>query len=371
MKILQVCSSPSWGGIELQTIKVAKGLKQRGIEVRILCSSPSFICTEASQNGLQFHTGIFGKNDFFHSVKTTRKLLQNFQPDIVHVQLSHDLSVLSAALRLNRMKTPLLFTRRMESKVKKKLLIHHRIYGRVDYAYCISSFIRENFISTSPMPARKVGIMHNGIDLSRFEPNLFDSSRIKAELGIPENSIVIGTTGRLSLMKGYEEFIECASRLKQKLDKPLFFLMVGGASRGEELYAEKIMSIASEKLPSGSFLFTGHTAEVEKYLSVMNIFVFASYRESFGNVLLEAAAMGVPIAATNSGGVCDIIECGKTALCFNPKDANGMETAIQSLLNNVEFASAMATEAKTEIRTHFSDEVFFSNLLKEYNRFLK
>lgn len=371
MKILQVCSSASWGGIELQTLKVTGGLKKHGHDTRILCSDSSFICREAIQNGFPFYTGIFGKHNFFRSLKVTRKILKSFNPDVIHVQLSHDLSVLSIALRLNRMKTPLLFTRRMESGVKKTSIIHRIIYSRVNYAYCISSFIRDNFIATSPMPEHKVGVMHNGIDLLRFEKKRFDPSLIRKELGIPENALIIGTTGRLSVMKGYEEFIECASRLNEQADTPLFFLMVGGTSHGEETYAEKITTLASQKITEGNFLFTGHTPEVEKYLSVMNIFVFASHRESFGNVLLEAAAMEIPIAASNSGGATDIIICGKTAVCFDARNVDKMEDAILKLLNNTDQAREMAIKAHNDILSRFSDEVFFRKLLTEYERFNK
>lgn len=371
MKVLQVCSSNSWGGIELQSIKVTRGLKERGHDARLLCSSASFIRSEAVKHALPFYTSIFGELNLWQSIKHTRKVIKEFQPDIIHVQLSHDLSVVSFALRLNRMKTPLLFTRRMESRIRKTSIIHKLIYSRITYAYAISSFIRDNFLKTSPMKADKVGVMHNGVNLDRFKKEKFDVAEIKKRYDIPDDALIIGTSGRISKMKGYEEFIECAAALQKKRSEKLFFLMVGGISNNEEEYAEYIHQLAKDKLQVGTYLFTGHTTEVEVFLSTMDIFVFASHRESFGNVLLEAAAMGIPIAASNSGGATDIVECGKSAICFEARNAQAMEMGIQKLLNNSSLANQIANAAKIKIILQFSDEFFFDNLISRYEEVSK
>ena len=207
MKILQVCGGPSWGGIEMQTVKLTLILQNAGHDTCVFCSADGEIFKNAVEKKLKAETGLFNPNkSWFHSLHCAKKIIRDFNPDIIHVQRSHDLSVITAALRLMKCKTPLVFSRRMESRLKKKSPIHRFIYSRVNRAWCVSSFVRENFLATSPMKPGKVFVMNNGIDLRIFNPERFDKSGMRAAYGIPQNATVIGMTGRISPMKGHAEF---------------------------------------------------------------------------------------------------------------------------------------------------------------------
>jgi len=371
MKILQVCGGPSWGGIEMQTVKLALVLQNAGHDTCVFCSAEGEILKNAVEKKLKIETGLFDPNkSWYYSLRSAKKIIREFNPDIIHVQRSHDLSVITTALRLMKCKTPLVFSRRMESRLKKKSPVHRFIYGRVDRAWCVSSFVRENFLATSPMKPEKVFVMNNGIDLRIFNPERFDKTDMRTAYGIPQDATVIGMTGRISPMKGHAEFIRAAAMLLEKTERNLFFVMGGGASVGENNYASEIYDLAKELLPQSKYAFIGHQPDLAGLLSTMDVYVFPSHRESFGNVLLEAMAMQLPIVAVNAGGVPDMITSGENALCVRPQHPEEIFSSVQKLLNSNHLSTQLALEARRRA-LDFSSEKFLENLIKEYREVIE
>lgn len=370
MRILQVCGGPSWGGMEMQTVALTRELLGHDHSVMLFCSDNGAVFQHASKQQLPCSAGLFdaGKN-WMASVRHARKVLRNFNPDIIHVQRSHDLSVMSAALKLSGSRTPLCFTRRMESRVRKKSLIHRFIYGRVNHAWCVSTFVRHNFLATSPMKPGNVSVMNNGIDMERFNPDQFSREAAGSELGFPPDAVVIGMSGRISPMKGHADFIQAAHTLLQKTDQRLYFVMAGGPSVGEEVFAESIYQLAKELLPENTYRFVGQSSEMEKILSAFDVYVFPSHRESFGNVLLEAMAMKLPIVSVNAGGVGDMISCGVHALCVEPQQPEQIASQLLSLLQNSDERHRLASAAR-EKAAQFDRHQFVIRLIQAYDEII-
>ncbi len=367
MKIIQACGGPSWGGIEMQTVKLALMLKNAGHDPYVFCSAGGEIQRHALDKNLPAGDGLFNPNaSWFDSLRRTKALLREFSPDIIHVQRSHDLSVFAVALRLMKSKTPLVFSRRMESRLKKKSPVHRFIYSRVDRAWCVSSFVRDNFLATSPMKPEKVFVMNNGIDLTVFDPHRFSKTEMRSRFSIPQEVTVIGMTGRISPMKGHADFIRAAAMLQARGEHKLFFVMGGGASVGEDQFASDIHDLAKSLLPANTYAFIEHQSDLAALLSTFDLYVFPSHRESFGNVLLEAMAMQLPVVAVNAGGVPDMVSCGEHALCVAPQQPDELCVSLLQLLDNPRQSAQLAAQARTRALA-FSSEKFLENLLSEYH----
>jgi glycosyltransferase involved in cell wall biosynthesis len=370
MRILQICGGPSWGGMEMQTLLISKELREKGEEVHIFCSADSELEKHAIKDGVPCSAGLFDPGSgLFPSVKACKKLLRDFQPDIIHCQRSHDLAVISIALRRLGRKTPLLYTQRMESRYKKKTIVHRRIYSRVDRFFCVSSFVRENFLQTTPAKPAKTFVMNNGVDLKKFNPDRHAKDEMIRKFDLSEADLYIGMSGRISSMKGHKDFIEAASIISRKSNKKVSFVMAGPASVGEDGFAEEIYRFAKEKLSSNVYKFIDFQSDLSEILTALDIYVFPSHRESFGNVLIEAMAMKKAVVAVHAGGVSDIVSCGKDALCVKPQAPEEIAEAVLTFINNEEQRNEFAEAALKKAHT-FSREVFVDNLLKEYQGFL-
>lgn len=370
MRILQLCGGPSWGGIEIQTVFLSSELIKAGNELHVFCSNGGQVQKHALKSNIPCSSALFDpKTSWFSSYRACKKLLRSFKPDIIHVQRSHDLSVVVAALRFLRLNTKLVFTRRMESRIKKKTIIHRWIYGRINRSWCVSSFVRDNFLKTSPAKAERVFVMNNGIDLEKFNPQRHVRREVYLKFSLPNDKILIGMSGRISSMKGHLEFIRAAALLIKQSEKPLFFIMAGGASVGEEDYAKSIYNMAEESLPENSYTFLDFQPDLSEILSVLDIYVFPSHRESFGNVLLEAMAMQKAIVAVHAGGVSDIIECDKSAICVSPESSEEIFDAVQILLKDKDKCRQLALDARRRAES-FSRTAFLLNLQNEYRELI-
>lgn len=366
MRILQICGGPSWGGMEMQTLQIAKDLIEKGEDVHIFCSADSELQKHAAEEGVMYTTGLFNPGTgLFASIKACKKLLKDFRPDVIHCQRSHDLSVISTALRKVGSKAPLFYTQRMELKRNKKSLIHRRIYSRVNRFFCVSSFVREGFIKYSPAKPEQTFVMNNGVNLSKFNPDRHSREEMLKKFNLPEADLYIGMSGRISPMKGHQDFIEAAAIVTQKTEKKLHFIMAGPPSVGEDDFAAEIYRFAKDKLNKGNYTFIGFQSDLSEILTPLDIYVFPSHRESFGNVLIEAMAMKKAVVAVNAGGVSDIADCGKNALCVQPHAPEEIANGILTFIYNSEQRNTFAEAALKKART-FSHEIFIDNLLKEY-----
>lgn len=168
----------------------------------------------------------------------------------------------------------------------------------------------------------------NGINLERFDINKHDKYRkeIREKYNIPENNFVYGFVGRLGKDKGIDELFEAYKTIENDNTN---LLVVGPMDKQDTLNAELLSWAQNNK----SIIFTGQTNEAEKFYPAMDVFVFPSYREGFGTVVLEAQASGVPVIITNIPGPTEGMLEGKTGLIVEAKDVEGLTKAMQEISN--------------------------------------
>jgi len=177
--------------------------------------------------------------------------------------------------------------------------------------------------------ARRIGLvvdgrfhlLGNGIDVSRFGPG--DGAariRLREELGIPSDALVVGTVGRLSREKGIEEVRRAAERVLSARDD-VWFLAVGAPEEPDALR------------PPPRFVVTGWRTDVPELLGAMDLFVLASWREGVPRSAFEAAATGLPMILTDVRG-CREVGADGAAVFVPARDAERLERAILDLVND-------------------------------------
>lgn len=370
MRIIQLCGSPSWGGMEMQTIGISEALLAAGQDCLIACSPASHIEQNCIKKKLPYQSIVWGSKKLFGSVSAFRQLIKTYKPDIIHVERSHDLAIASFALLFIKRPIILVFTRRMESRHKKRSIIHQLIYRRIDRTWCISEFIRENTLKTTPLKANRVFVMHNGIDIDQYNSHTIDREHIREQLGIQKGSLAIGILGRISPMKGHKEFIEAAAMVLNKTKLPLQFVIIGGASHGEDDFGEEVLAYAKNTIPSENLIITGFRSDTKIVLGALDILVFPSHRESFGNVLLEGMAMELAIVSSNSGGVPDILDDNLNAICVPPYDPKGFADGIMRYINDPDMRESHGKAARKKVMEQFRYDTFINRLLSEYRELL-
>jgi glycosyltransferase involved in cell wall biosynthesis len=355
VKIIFSCGSYSWGGLEMQTIKLARAFKSIGHEVLLLIPQDSTLFKKAQEEKLNAEALIWKGTKTIPNIIKVKRIIRDFEAEIVHTQLSHDLLLLSPSIS-KKSKTALLITRRMSSGISKKDFFHTYLYSKIDLMLCISEFIKDNVIKTAPIHPSKVKVHYNGLNLDKFNPMLYEKSTLRAFYKIPEDAIVIGFLGRFTLMKGHYELFEAGSILLKKYPHlNLLFVVAGGDSFGEEEYGNETRALGTELL-GDRVIYTGDTNDTPKVLSVMDILAFPSHEESFGNVLCEAAAMQIPVVASESGGVPDIVLRDETGILVKAKDSISLADGLSVYIDNPELAKQHAVNARKYVIDKFAED---------------
>ena len=227
----------------MQALLVARELLKRGHEVSLLCIPRSTLLKEAYAAGVP-SIGLLGKDkQAISTIKDLSKLLKGYNYDVVHTHLSHDLWWLVPAMKLSSSHAKLFLTKHVASGVKKNDPLHRFLYGRLQGTFAISNYIKGSVINTCPVSENEVHIVPPGISLDEFDPNRYDKSGLRNELGVSKDTILIGMVGRMSPGKGHEEFLKAAQKIAATSDINFRFLIIGGASYGESDYELKIKGL--------------------------------------------------------------------------------------------------------------------------------
>jgi len=197
--------------------------------------------------------------------------------------------------------------------------------------------------------SEKIIIIQNGISCSKFSNNSnMDFSILPINIHSLKNSVVITFIGRLSPEKGVFLLLEAIEIiLKNHSDVNLSIILVGdGPDKCElEKFAKKLMMHYEIRI-----FLPGYSKRIREYLALSNIFVLPSFYEGFGLALVEAMAAGLPVIASASGGIPEIIEDNKDGLLFPVGNATRLAEKILQLLNSQKLQETLANKAILKAR---------------------
>lgn len=202
-----------------------------------------------------------------------------------------------------------------------------------------------------------------GIDLQRFNPSNFsDEDRLilKAQLGIPPGARVLLFVGRLARDKGIAELL---TAYREVLDKQsnVFLVLLGP----HEVETATVLDGLSDALRK-NLAMPGFSDEPERFMAIADLLLLPSYREGFGTVVIEAAAMGVPTIGTDIYGLSDAIVNGKTGLLVPVRNAAKLAAAINALLQDSTLRLEMGANARARVEREFSNVRVNGLIIDEY-----
>ncbi len=229
----------------------------------------------------------------------------------------------------------------------------------------------EHFLK--PEEREKVCVVPNGVDINRFvSPKPEEKERIKEELGINAECVVLYLS-RMSLRKGPNILLKAFGNLLKELDeerrKNVKLIMAGGGEMLPALKAQaKILGIGE------SVVFTGRVDDdiVPKLFRIADVFVLPSITaEAFGMVILEAMASGIPVVATEVGGIPEIVKKSKCGILVEPLNDAELSKAVLKLLEDEELRRKMGRKGRYAAEKHYSWDVVTENVLKIYREVME
>jgi glycosyltransferase involved in cell wall biosynthesis len=223
------------------------------------------------------------------------------------------------------------------------------------------------------VPEDRLVELGNGIDLVRFDPERVERDgggavrrRLRAELGVNDDTVVVGAVGRLVAEKGYRELFAAASHLRRSA--PQVRLVVIGPDDPAKADAVTVDEIAAATQRGVTFL--GSRSNVDEWYRAMDMYVLASYREGFPRSAMEAAAMGLPVVATDIRGCRQVVDDGVTGVLVPPHDGVALAEAIGWLATDGDRRRTMGTAGTRRAELEFDQERVIGRTLEVYRRLL-
>lgn len=343
IRVFHIDTSFSWRGGQNQVYLLQKGLKELNIFSQLICQPNSELQRKCEKEKLNCIPLVMKNEvDIFAVLKLVR-LSRKLKINIVHTHTAHALS-LGLLIKLFNPNLVLIFTKRVPFPIKKNLfsILKYR-NNLINLILCNSDYIKESLLQDGVSSC----ILKTIPSSIRLHTSKRENIHLREELNIPENSFIVITAAALEPGKGYETIIKAAHLLKDK-HPDIFFVCLG---KGKHKHGfEK--SVNDLDLTSNVF-FLGFKPDVRSYLQASNVFILVSQEEGFGGSILEAYAEGLPVIASKTGGLPELVEDGKTGCLVPVDDAHTLAEKIVYLKNN------------TDARKKFSYAVL--NLVKDYS----
>jgi glycosyltransferase involved in cell wall biosynthesis len=205
-------------------------------------------------------------------------------------------------------------------------------------------------------------LLGNGIDLARFDPESIDPKargRLRAELGAGDEQIVVGTVGRLVAEKGFPELFEAA----EQLGDGYVIAVVGPVDpdKPDALPAEMV-----ERAELAGVRFLGMRKDMEDLYSAMDLFILPSHREGFPRAAMEAAAMGLPVVATDIRGCRQVVHHGTNGLLIPLRDPIAIRDAIRALGEDPGVRADMSLASREIAIAEFDEKKVVSIVIDTY-----
>lgn len=350
---------------------LAEKLITRGHSVQVLAHPEGSILTEVKSRSIPADPISLGAYFNPRATRSLIRLIRKYKPDIVHLHLSRDLWQVVPAVRIAGGGPKIILTKHVGSYVKKKDPLHTWLYRHVSRIITVSEVLHKNVIDTCPIPSEKVVTIHHALDMSKYNPQVYDSAQIRRELDIKAEEFVIGTVGRISPGKGLEDFIDAAGILNEKLPElGLLFLIVGTASYGEDVYFNEMKQKVEAAGLNRVIRFVGFRDDVPALLNIMDLFIFPSRAEGFGATLIEAMAMGTASVSTYGDGTLDTISDEKTGLTYAPGDIDGLIGAATRVITDHSLRERLGASGRRFVIDHFDLNVMTERVEQVYDEAL-
>jgi len=236
----------------------------------------------------------------------------------------------------------------------------------------VSEATRQWFVSEG-MDASKTHVLFNGVDLDRFYPRP-PTGYLHRELGLPLHVPLVGAIGQIGMRKGLDVLVEATRHVVATVSDVHFVVVGTRYSQKQEAveYERGLLDTTSAKPLAGRFSFLGVRDDVPRLLNELTILSHTARQEPLGRVLLEAAASGMPVVATDVGGTREIFpDAPSSAEVVPVDDPHALAAAIIRLLGDRQEREQLGEMARRRAEEAFDARVAALNLVAHYRHVLE
>ncbi|MDR1021918.1 MAG: glycosyltransferase family 4 protein [Prevotellaceae bacterium] len=354
--LAMLCLSGSFGGLEMNTVRLARWLKDLNLfDVTVIGLEKSPAVQMAKEAGLPVAcTKSCAKYMDIRGSYRLRKMLRSMGVEVVFTANNRDLSLLSALKNIWRSPVKVVYQQQMDLVINKKDIIHTLRFSAIDLWIAPLESIKHDAMRHTRVKASKIKVIPLGVEVEPLLAGKKDSLSAQKQLGLKSKHPLIGIMGRIDRLKGQLVLLQALQILREK---NIFaaLLIAGEPTRNTgQGYTEELQNFVRANRLGDAVHFCPFMCDVATFYSAVDVFVMATKRETYGMVTAEAMLFGLPVVGSNAGGTVELLSLYDGYLLFEPENANDLAGKLQQILENPEEYKAKARQASARVKRYFS-----------------
>ena len=347
MRIAYLIGTDSWGGLELNQVKNALWMSERGHNVLLIGPANGKLEAFCREHKLPFeaHKGHKKYYDYKAAASVSSILLAQKMEHLI-IRDVRDMSVAVIAKRKANKQFLVHYFMEMQLGVTKKNLLHTLRFRGLDTWSCPLLWLKKQVETMTHMPKERIFHIPSALDMAPFST---DQSKVEARqiLELPEDKIILGLAGRFDPQKGQLLLLEALEKIN---DPKLCVLFLGEPTMHEgQAYSDQMKEKMTTDALKDRVFIRPFRPDIAVFYKAIDAFVMASKAETVGMVTIEAMASGCPVIGSNAGGTPEILHHGKRGYLFEPLQAESLADQIRAFLKDpYKFTASELRETVTQ-----------------------
>ncbi|MBC2733186.1 MAG: glycosyltransferase [Desulfobacteraceae bacterium] len=363
ISIVHVIDGLGWAGMEHMVASLVRCIDKKRFKVTLLSEIPmrDSVVEQAAfleKEGVRVRFLQKHHRKKFLAIEYAR-FFNDLKPQVVH---SHSGVWRDSCIGAVLAKVPLLFHTehgRVFLDDNRRTRLTHRILTQFRSGIIsVSDELRQFLIEEVHLPVAKVITIQNGIDTDKYMPGNY-KSRLRDELGISPETVIVMAVGRINPVKDYETLVHAVSLVKHFLPNNMEFktVIVGPETRDHLTgggLLDRLRELSRKFNVEKNLIFLGKRTDVQELLRVADIFVQTSLTEGLSMSIMEAMSTALPTVVTDVGGNRELVEHRVTGFLTHRKDPESIANALLKLIEDDEMRVSMGKKARNCIVEKFS-----------------
>ncbi|MDE0003326.1 MAG: glycosyltransferase [Rhodospirillaceae bacterium] len=359
MRIMHVEAGRHLYGGARQVCYLVEGLAGEGFDNVLVCARGSGIAG-AVRGATVVELPIGGDLDVFWAGPLT-KLIKAHKPTVVHVHSRRGADLVGGRCA-RRAGVPAVLTRRVDNR---ELALWARLkYRPYSVVAAISAAVETELVQQVGLDPTRVVRVASAVDTERHRPDHAARARLAVTLNNPPGSIVIGVVAQLIPRKGHALLLDCLQEVISR--HPEVQVLCFGRGPQERALRRRI---AAHGLAEHVRLM-GFRDDLAVIMPGLDLLVHPARREGLGVAILEAMSCGVPVVASDAGGIPDIVEHERSGLLFPSGDSRELCAALMRMLDDESLRLRLARAGRVRVQSRFSVPRMNRRYMEVYNRVL-
>jgi glycosyltransferase involved in cell wall biosynthesis len=357
LRVLHIDTERGWRGGERQTLWLARELHRRGHVSIVAARDGQPLQQRAKDAALETIPCDPVSELDLRAVWRLRREITRRRIDVVHAHTGHAVGL--GALATLGLNVPFVAARRVDFRLRPNAATRWK-YRRAAAVIAVSRAVA-NVLADCGIPFGKITIVPDGVDLGRTIVPA--EAATLASCGVNPGAPLVVQVAQLVGHKDPVNFVRAMAHVRASVPDVQAIMLGDGPLRGD--VEREILALWLES----TVHLAGFRADADAILAAANVACLSSREEGMGSVLLDALALGVPIAATRAGGIPEVVVDGESGLLADARDPIGLGKAITVLLTEPSTAARLAANARLRAE-EFSVDKMTDGTIEVYERVL-